>query len=248
MREDERQVRVLLSVGGKLRKLAWFVANKRDASFYIIPFSLNGKFIGGEFSLGNGIGPFETKVDISSFPESKGTNLPHLSLHRSGSVRAYVNEGDTFFGELQAKPIGMLVNQHIATLGLESFEALPVFEGTPDLDSNKNKHDAVIEMKEEENSDRVLNPRFLVIANSLNVPFMQPCGVEVSVGQVSPLLDKKGSFFLLPPIRYCVSYRVDKDILWERKDLRNGVYVLAGWNVDEIDKGEQTKALILKSG
>ena len=242
MRDTGREVRLLLDVDGKIYQLAKFIIRNQDASLYIVPYSVNRVFKGLLFNLGNGIGPFETTVDVSEAEESAGPSIPHLSLHASGIVHAYEKKGDKHFGELQAQPLAGLINQHVATLSINSIESLPVFDGEPDIDRKKSKFDAVVKIV-----GKVRSPRFPIIVNSQKIPFMNRCLLEVGIPRRAAKVSGSLRLPPLPPIRYCVEYRDDTrvDELAKEAFVGSGVVIIAGWDVFKLDKGELTKFLVL---
>jgi len=127
-RQREKGIRLILDIAGTKRKLARFVTRENDGSFYIIPFSLHGKYRGKIARLGNAFGSFETEIDYSGTEVALDKGAPHISIHQSGQVRGYINRG-MFFGEVQSISPTLLVNQHIASLSMDSFESLPELVG-----------------------------------------------------------------------------------------------------------------------
>ena len=228
-------VRFLLSVDGKLRQLARFFITNRDTSLYIVPYSINRRYLGGEFDLGNGLGPFETKVDLSEAKKSLGFGIPHVSLHESGLVQ--VRDDSGYYGRIKAPALPLLINKHIASLSIDSFQSLPILEQEPDLDRSKRKFDVVVPIK-----GKVKEPvRFPIIVNSQRVvPLMDRCLLELGVPR---------KLRSLPPIRYCLGYRDDKTYGQQVEDevlKKPGITVIAGWDVFRMDEGEPTKFLVLR--
>lgn len=92
-RAQEVGVRLLLEVQGKRRKLVRLVTREKDGSLYIIPFSITGMYYGKVANLGNIKNGFETQVAYRDTEPSIDKGAPHLSIHQSGLVRAYVTKG-----------------------------------------------------------------------------------------------------------------------------------------------------------
>lgn len=197
------------------------MTRENDGSLYIIPFSLHGKYRGKVARLGNASGPFETEIDYSDTEVSLDRGSPHISIHQSGLVRAYINRG-TFFGELQSVPPTLLVNQHIASLSMDSFESLP--ELTEDI-----HQDDVVQKVD----PGVQGLRFPIYVNSQHRAFLTPCVVQFDLAR--PTLAKN--------IHYCVSFKHDQPkitkTLEHEQDIK-GITVIAGWDVWKMDAGEES--------
>lgn len=228
-RESERVVQILLDFGGALRQFVRFSVRDKDASLYIIPASVNNIFQGGIYSLGNGFGPFQTKIDFAD-AQSSVDEIPHVSIHQSGLVRAY-SQG-AFFGELQSTPPVFVVNDHIATIGVKSFKSLPTYEKEVNLDRKQLRYDEIFKVRPEDEG-----ARFPIFVNGIFPQFMQECMVHIQMRRPG----------LVWPLSYCVAARKPPAATEsvEQTFDHEGVVVIAGWDVNKIRVGEETNFLFL---
>lgn len=119
-----REVRLLVRQNGQLRRICKVTFTKSDASIYLIPYAPAGKYFFGTNQLEEqqAQATFSFKSQLSS----EGAKLPHLSLHESGRVHAYVGEEQA--GPLMIPPLESWRGEHIATVTVDRFDTLGPYE------------------------------------------------------------------------------------------------------------------------
>lgn len=231
-RNSGKDIRILIQANGELKQLARLIVRDADASLYIIPYSLTRRYYGDVYSLGNKIKGFETTVDYSTGETSFDSGIPHISIHQSGIVHAYLT-GGTNFGEVTAVPLQELQDEHIATISIDSFESLPVFKGTPKEDPSLSQFDQVFQASPTSES-----ARFPIYVNGVSSQFRDRCIMQIKA--VRPGLKN--------PITYCLSAFPQNNLTRadETAEKKPGIVVISGWNINKMNRGEDSDFLLLR--
>lgn len=118
-----RESRLLVDLGGDIRKVGKIAFSKVDASLYLFPYSLHNKYNYGERSV-EGIN-FEDTFNVE---EGKQSDLiPKLSIHATGQV--HIKANGNLAGPLYVPPLSEWRGQHLATFCPDDFSVLPKFTG-----------------------------------------------------------------------------------------------------------------------
>ena len=116
-----REIRILIQWRDSLRKLCKIAFTANDASLYLFPYALEGRYYyGGKTMLSTQANlSFDFTEDI--FREQ----TPKLSIHEKGQVHVYADKQKA--GPLFIPPLATLTGQHIASVCPDAFESLPTF-------------------------------------------------------------------------------------------------------------------------
>ena len=133
---DFRELRLLVDLGGDLRKIAKVVFSKSDASLYLFPCAPSGRYFFGGRHMDEV--EFEDKIRFSDDLYSE--SVPKLSIHESGQV--HIQARGVKAGPVSISPLAKWKGQHIATVGADSFLSLSPFTGS--ISSTGPKIDHVI--------------------------------------------------------------------------------------------------------
>jgi len=120
-----RELRILLEHRGVLRGLCKLAFSNRDASLYLFPYAVHGKYYFGGRSMPDTI--FEDKLDYSKGIFAGTT--PKLSIHETG--RVHIQASKARAGPLQVPPLSEWRGQHAATICPDSIESLPKHPVSP---------------------------------------------------------------------------------------------------------------------
>lgn len=123
--EGVRSVRILVEQGATIRRLCRLAWAADDASLYILPYGVEGRFHFGQAS----VPASEASSTVPFNDQETSASMPKLSLHESGQV--HIKAGSAMVGPMYIPPLADLRGQHVATATCSRFEALPLFEGEP---------------------------------------------------------------------------------------------------------------------
>lgn len=154
-----RQLRVLVHVASGLRRLCSIAFSKNDASIYVIPYCVGGRYYFGSESMAEkqALATFDFKIQESA------ELAPKLSIHESGQV--HVRIGNITAGPLRMPPLANLRGQHVATVCADTLNGLVEFK------SERPVRDCLILDPDAE----TLSVRLAVYINGLNASFNTPC-------------------------------------------------------------------------
>jgi hypothetical protein len=237
-RTKKVEVRVLFNVRRQgcllfprqLRQFVKIVLNRDaiDGSLYILPYSLKRLYRGEAFTLKHvGNGEYETKLDTASSPISVNEGVPHISLHETGEVHAYITEG-VRFGETITQPISELHDEHIASITIDSFKSLPLIKTKPNLDRSLPQYDEIIDAVETGRSHT-----FSLWVNSGEDKFKAKCFIKIGMPAYEGRL----------AIYYGIGHREHHLDLDEENRSNPGIAVLAGWDIRKLNKNEDTQMI-----
>ena len=116
---DFRELRLLVDLGNDLRKLAKVAFSKSDASLYLFPYAPHGRYYFG----GRHMNEVEFEDQVRFSDDTFSDTLPKLSIHETGQV--HVQAGALRAGPVSVSPLAQWRGQHIASIGADTFRALP---------------------------------------------------------------------------------------------------------------------------
>lgn len=200
-----REVRFLVQWRNSLRKLCKIAFSSKDASLYLFPYALKGKYHYGKKTL-------QAQQEYLTFNFKKDIfddQTPKLSIHESGQVHVFMGEKKA--GPLYIPPLDTLRGEHITTVSPDAFENLPLFEGK--FKKEGSSIDNIIYVP-----DEAINDRLALYVNGFEPSFM--CS------------DCPNTFTITRPTISRPLYLGIKP-LGQRKicvDTTKGVTIIAGWN------------------
>lgn len=208
-----RGVRILVEQGGTVRRLCRVAWAADDASLYIFPYGLDGRFHFGQAS----IPASEASSTVPFNDQEQSASMPKLSLHQTGQV--HIKAGSTMVGPLHIPAMADLRGQHVATVTCSRFEALPLFEGEPKTTGSV--MDLAIPA-----SDAVVSGRCAIYINGQEPVFAGP--VQIKARFVRPSLDQPVYLGFLTRAQGALNDGPDSD----------AVVVTAGWDPEVTDASE----------
>jgi hypothetical protein len=107
---------------GTLRRVANARFTAADASLYLMPFALTGRYVYGQKSLE--LGEASATIDLGS-DVTATEKIPKISIHETGRVHVESPASDQV-GPVYIPPLTALRGEHIATVQWDSTEALPL--------------------------------------------------------------------------------------------------------------------------
>ena len=122
---DFRELRLLVDLGGDLRKIAKVVFSKSDASLYLFPYAPSGRYYFGGRHMDEV--EFEDKIKFSDDLYSE--SVPKLSIHETGQV--HIQAKGVKAGPVSISPFADWRGQHIATVGADNFSCVIPFYWIP---------------------------------------------------------------------------------------------------------------------
>lgn len=123
--EPIRELRLVVSFEGEMRKLCKLAFTRTDASVYVVPYAPNGRYSVGTHRLGEDARSVTfTVVDAEDLEA-----VPKVSFHESGQVHAYAGGG--MVGPLRIPALANWRGAHIATVLADHARSLPEFQGEP---------------------------------------------------------------------------------------------------------------------
>lgn len=135
-----RELRVLVSSEGVLRRLCRFAFTNRDASIYLMAHATAGRYFYGDETL-------EEHAASRTFPYTEQLSsdaVPKVSIHERGQVHVYA-DGASRAGPLQIPALPRLRGQHVASVVVDTFAGLARFKGRPRASGRE--RDLIIEVE-----------------------------------------------------------------------------------------------------
>jgi hypothetical protein len=199
-----REVRLLVRHRGDLRRLCKFRFGQADGSLYVFPYAPNGRYFFGSRTLSE-----RQSEDTFNFKEHLfSENVPHLSIHESGQVHAYIGEHRA--GPLSIPHLSDLRGEHIGTISVDRFDGLGRIDGEPRQSTAE--PDLVIQVQ-----DEVESGRLALFANGARSEFGLKCMITFGLSRPS-----------LPQPLYLGLAPITQDPLGAPQ--RSGIVIIAGWN------------------
>lgn len=200
-----REVRILIQWRNSLRKLCKIAFSDSDASLYLFPYAIEGKY-----HYGSKIMPSkEASLSFDFAEDIFQEQTPKLSIHESGQVHVYV--GIEKAGPLFIPPLANLTGQHIASVSPDAFESLPIF--TKKLRQIGAEIDQIIPAV-----DEAVSGRLAIYVNGNQPTFdVQDCGLIFTLTRST----------IARPLYFGVKPIGQPKI---GVDVQKGVTIIAGWN------------------
>lgn len=200
-----REVRILIQWRGSLRKLCKIAFSSSDASLYLFPYAVQGKYYYGS----NTIPAQQASLSFDFTDDIFKKETPKLSIHETGQVHVCV--GDSKAGPLYIPELKTFTGQHIASVCPDSFLTLPIFTGK--LREKGSKIDHIIPAV-----DGAINGRLAIYLNGTQPMFC---------AQNCRLIFPRRSPTLKHPLYFCAKPIVQPPI---GTVFQEGVTIIAGWN------------------
>jgi len=148
MAQNLRELRLLVDLGGDLRRIAKIAVSNTDASLYLFPYAPNGRYYFG----GRRMNEVEFKDQVRFKDDLSSDDVPKLSIHETGQV--HVQARGIRAGPNTISPLSEWKGQHIASVSVDSFSALSEFSGA--VSSTGPNVDHVIPVDENIQSGRLV--------------------------------------------------------------------------------------------
>lgn len=120
MQENFRELRLLVEYAGETRKIAKIAFSDSDTSIYIFPYATEGKYYYGR----RGMKEVEFEDQIHFTDDIFADVVPKLSIHESG--RVHIKARKDIAGPIFTAPFTEWRGQHIASVSVDNFAALPI--------------------------------------------------------------------------------------------------------------------------
>jgi hypothetical protein len=216
-----REVRIILEHKSIQRKVFKLAFSKSDSSIYIFPYSIKNNYYYGTQQ-------FEKNTNRKEFKYNKQfftNDIPKLSYHQSGQVKI-CDSKKNLAGPIYAISFNDLTGEHIATVTIDNFNNLPIYNKK--LRFTGPERDHVIK------SDNIVNSGRIIIycnAKSKNFNNTKPCNMIISMTR----LDYN--------VNFCLEIRGQEQLIDEGS---GGVIVLAGFN-PKRQEGTKDNFLFLRA-
>jgi len=200
-----RSIRFILEHKGIKRKIFKLALGQKDASVYMFPYGKKGEYYFGSQTI-------ERKIEEKQFKYNKQFytyDIPKLSYHQSGQVKICDSNKD-LSGPINTIPLNNLKGEHIATVTIDNFENLPIY--------NKNLKLLGADRDHLIKSDNIVKSGRIIIycnAKSKNFKNTKPCNLIISMKRP----DFEGNF--------CFEIRGQKPL---SNELSGGIIIIAGFN------------------
>ncbi len=218
--EDVKPVRMLVAQGGKISRLCKLGWTAGDASLYVFPYALEGRFHFGRASIPSS----SERATVPFNNQETSESMPKLSVHESGQV--HIRAGSRMVGPMRIPRLGDLRGEHVATVTCSRFERLPPFDGEPQTTGSE--IDLAIPA-----GDGVPSGRLAIFMNGREASFNDQ--VNITARFVRPTLDE--------PL-YLGFSTLGQPTLNDGED-SDAVVVTAGWHPQATDLVEQMDYLFV---
>jgi hypothetical protein len=209
---DLKEVRLLAEYKGTIRRICKMTFAAADATLYIVPFVKEGRYFYGGKSLLEIQPKLKYRFDEDSDLYSE---LPHISIHQSGQIQVCIGEAKA--GPLFAVSLQDLRGEHVATVCIDRFADMPLFENK--IQTSGPKIDQVVAV-----GNGVESGRFVIYANGEKPLFPCKCPLKLS------LIRPAASTPLFLGIAPFPQEKLGND--------EGGITVVAGWNREREDEFE----------
>jgi hypothetical protein len=209
---DLKEVRLLADYKGTVRRICKMTFAAADSTLYIVPYVKEGRYFYGGKSLLEIQPKLKCRFDEDSDLYSE---LPHISIHQSGKIQ--ISVGGAIAGPLLAVPLQDLRGEHVATVCIDRFADMPLFEKK--LQTSGPRIDQVISIE-----PGVESGRFVIYLNGEKPLFSNKCPLKLSLirpASINPL------FIGIVPV---AQEKLGND--------EGGITVIAGWNRQREDEFE----------
>jgi hypothetical protein len=200
-----REVRRLIQWHNSLRKLCKIAFSSTDASLYLFPYAVQGKYYYGSKTMP----AKQSSITFNFIEDIFKSQTPKLSIHEKGQVHVYV--GNEKAGPLLIPPLLNLTGQHIATVCPDAFESLPPYTKKPQVKGSEIDHIIYA-------VDEAVNGKLLVYVNGQDPEFdANDCGLKIILRRTT----------IARPLYIGVKV-VDQPLIGNNN--QKGITIISGWN------------------
>lgn len=161
-----RELQVLVRRDQRLYRKCKIAVSRADASLYLFPYAASGRYHYGTQALGEG----QAELTFDYTTQAATDRVPKISIHESGQVHIRVPGGEDV-GPLFVPPLAEWRGQHLATVTVDAFGALPPFDRS--VRTSGPRFDLVLGVPEGEESGRLA-----IYANGERPTFAMPPEIE----------------------------------------------------------------------
>jgi hypothetical protein len=200
------EFQIVVRVKQDLRKVCKFVFSKSDASVYLIPYAAGGSYYFGGASI-----PEQKASCTFDFKQQESSDkAPKVSIHESGQV--HVRIGRQKAGPLTISHLSQMAGEHVASVSVDSFEALPLLGEHPKTTGSS--IDQIVGVP-----DAVASGRFAIYMNGASPTFkVRQADLMIRVTRPS----------LATPLYVGIAVLGQDPIA--SPECRHGVTIICGWN------------------
>ena len=225
---DLKSIRFLVQDHNKHFAFFKVAISSNDASLYIFPYSINGRYYSGISTLPDVYTDSGShKVDVPFTEQLSAETMPKLSIHERGQI--HVDIGNERVGPLWVPNLNEVIDQHVATVTTDNLSGLPEYCKEPV--SIPPEIDFIIKTEGEVESIRVL-----IYVNGFEKSFKHE-NVILAVGT-------RGRDHLESPI-YFSFYPVAQPNLITEEGGDSGIVIISGWDISK-PIGSETDFLFIR--
>lgn len=202
-----REVRILVQYGMNVLKICKIALGQKDASLYLFPYARQGKYFCGLRSMAGG----QTRDSFDFTTDIEEESVPKLSIHESGQVHIYA--GKKRVGPLKIPTLRSFRGEHIASVALDTFDALPLFPEEPRSDGPE--RDITLGIEPEVDSGRIA-----IFVNGYEARFLGTPPPPITLALQRP----SGNSPLYVGLKVLGQQPLGRD------EVNSGTTVIAGWD------------------